>query len=315
MRPVSKERKPRDVRGKSGRSPARGIRRGAARPSPVRRGKRPGPLSRLFSPLKALLAGRRPVFWMTAGTLALTLLAALFASGFVGRTIHRTDAAIGRLIAEAGFGIEQVHLAGNMRTPTATIVAALGFTPGQSIFGVDLRAARARLMELPWVANAEVQRRYPDDIAVTITEKIPFARWQSPTALYVVERNGRPITAERVDTFTRLPLLLGPGAPETAPPIIAAVAKHRGVVARVQAFQYVSERRWNLLLDDGVVVKLPEAGWDKQLDALEHLIVDKGILENDIREIDLRSPTHYFFVRRTTGTDQKDKKPEGGSAI
>ena len=42
--------------------------------------------------------------------------------------------------------------------------------------------------------------------------------------------------------------------------------------------------------------KLPETGWQKELDALEHLIVDKGILERDITEIDLRSPTHYFFV-------------------
>ena len=42
--------------------------------------------------------------------------------------------------------------------------------------------------------------------------------------------------------------------------------------------------------------KLPETGWQKELDALEHLIVDKGILERDVTEIDLRSPTHYFFV-------------------
>jgi cell division protein FtsQ len=55
-------------------------------------------------------------------------------------------------------------------------------------------------------------------------------------------------------------------------------------------------RRWNLILDDGVVVKLPEANWSKELDALEHLIIDSGILERDVVEIDLRSSTHYFFL-------------------
>ncbi len=59
--------------------------------------------------------------------------------------------------------------------------------------------------------------------------------------------------------------------------------------------QRVSDRRWNLLLDDGVVVELPETGWAKQLDVLEHLIVDKGVLERDIREIDLRSSDDFFF--------------------
>jgi len=29
-------------------------------------------------------------------------------------------------------------------------------------------------------------------------------------------------------------------------------------------------------LDDGVTVQLPENGWQKELDALEHLIIDDG---------------------------------------
>ena len=59
--------------------------------------------------------------------------------------------------------------------------------------------------------------------------------------------------------------------------------------------------------------KLPETGWQKQLDALEHLIVDKGILERDVTEIDLRSPTHYFFVlqeRREERRSNGAKRPE-----
>jgi len=77
------------------------------------------------------------------------------------------------------------------------------------------------------------------------------------------------------------------------------VTAQRAVAARVAAYEYVSQRRWNLILNDGVVVKLPETGWRKELDALEHLVVDAGILERDVTEIDLRSPTQYFFVLRS----------------
>jgi cell division protein FtsQ len=58
----------------------------------------------------------------------------------------------------------------------------------------------------------------------------------------------------------------------------------------------MSERRWDLILEDGVVVQLPEEDWAKQLDVLEHLIVDKGVLERDISEIDLRQRDNLFFV-------------------
>ena len=314
MRSVKPERKRRPVPGKSGRGAPRGVARGTAQQSASsRRKKPPGVLARLLRPFKEHLAFRRPMLLMTLGIVVFTMLAALLASGVIGRTIHRTGAAAGAIAADAGFEIAQVHLSGNTRTSQVTIMAALGFAPGQSIFNADLPAARARLLQLPWVADAEVKRRYPDDISVRLVEKLPFARWQSPNGLYVVERAGGLITDKDLGPFQRLPLLLGAGAPGAAAPFVDAVARHRAIVARVQAYQYQSGRRWNLLLDDGVIVKLPETGWQKQLDALDHLIVDKGILERDVSEIDLRSATHYFFVRKT-GED-KEKKTEPGSAI
>ena len=93
--------------------------------------------------------------------------------------------------------------------------------------------------------------------------------------------------------------------------IVDAVAQHRVLAARVKVYQRVSQRRWNLILDDGVLVKLPENGWQKELDALDHLVVDKGILERDVSEIDLRSPTQYFFVLRN---GEKRNEPRGNAA-
>ena len=71
-------------------------------------------------------------------------------------------------------------------------------------------------------------------------------------------------------------------------------------------------RRWNLLFDNGVIVKLPETGWRKQLAVLEHLIVDKGILERDVAEIDLRSPTHVL-LRQPGPASRRRRKPNAGA--
>jgi cell division protein FtsQ len=57
----------------------------------------------------------------------------------------------------------------------------------------------------------------------------------------------------------------------------------------------IGARRWDLTLAGGVVVKLPEEGWLAQLNELERLIVEKGILERDIEIIDLRYPDNYVF--------------------
>ncbi len=77
------------------------------------------------------------------------------------------------------------------------------------------------------------------------------------------------------------------------------MAGHRAIAARMVASEWVSNRRWNLILDNGVVVKLPEKNWQAELAVLDGLIIDKGVLERDVSEIDLRSGIAIFFMTKT----------------
>jgi cell division protein FtsQ len=302
MRSVKTERAQRGG-GTRAKKPAVRPSRASGRTPQVPFGKRksgPTLVQRTGARLRSWLELRRPMMVMTLALVVLALVVALFVSGKVGRAVAAVNGSANQVVADAGFGIAEVHLAGNNRTPPETILAALGFQPGESIFGADIQAARWRLKQLDWVAEADVQRRYPDTISVRLVEKLPFALWRAPDGqVWVVERAGGTITTKDVQQFARLPLLIGAGAPATAADLVDAVAQHRAIAARIKAYERVSDRRWNLILDDAVVVQLPETGWQKELDTLEHLIVDKGILERSISQIDLRSPTHYYFVLKT----------------
>ena len=309
MRSVNVERKSRgDARAhtvrpapakkpRGGRAPA-GAKSGGARGNPA-----PGLLTRLGARLAVFV--RRPMMVMCGLLAILVLLVALLASGVIGRGVHAVGRGAAMVSADAGFGISEIHITGNRRTPYKQVLEVLGMKPGQSIFSADLWSARGRVARLDWIASAELHRRYPDAIFVSLVEKRPFALWQPPAdahgeaPILVVERNGHVITSRDVEKFRRLPKLVGAGAPQAAADLVDAVATHRAVAARIAAYARQSERRWNLILDDGVVVQLPEAGWQKELEALEHLIIDNSILERDITEIDLRSPTHYFFLLKS----------------
>lgn len=258
---------------------------------------RDDPISRFLRGAKRQLTFRRPLMILVAILLAATVIAGLIAGGHVGRAVQSAGQAIDTAAADAGFGISTVHLSGNRRTPPHEILKALGIAPGQSIFSADVQTAREQLSQLPWVANVDVTRRYPDTIDVDMVEKPPFALWQSKHGLYVVDRAGAQIERTARERFPKLPLFVG-DAPDGASDLVEAIALHRAVAARVEAMQRVSGRRWNLILDDGVLVKLPESDWAPELGVLENLIVEKGILERDVTEIDLRSRDNYFFVLR-----------------
>lgn len=297
MRPVKATRAKSRRRGRAERGKPRSVRATGERQVFGRR-KRNDALSLLLASMRNRLETGRPILWFTGALLVLTLAGGVLAGGYIGSSVRSGEAAFNGVLADAGFEISSITYSGNHRTKSGDMSQALGLKIGQPIFAVDLKAARNRLLRLPWVFDAEVRRQFPGSITVNIIEREPFALWQTANGLYVVERSGHVIVSALGPEFSRLPLLSGDGAPEEAAALVDAVALHRAIGARLKAMQRVSERRWNLLLAGEVVVELPEEGWDHQLDVLEHLIVDQGVLERDVAEIDLRSRDNYVFILR-----------------
>ena len=252
-------------------------------------------LSRTLTAARERLGLNRPILVLTGSLVALTIVAAWFIGGYERAAIGAVDRGVAMVSSDAGFGISNLRLSGENRTSPQSILAVLNFRPGQSIFGADLQIARERLLELPWIASVDISRRYPDTISVHIVEKRPFALWQSSNGLDVIERSGAIVTKASLAEFRGLPIFIG-DAPNGGDELVDAIDGHKALMTRVRAMERISQRRWNLILDDGVVVKLPENDWKQQLDVLEHLIADKAVLERDITEIDLRSRENYFFV-------------------
>ena len=74
-------------------------------------------------------------------------------------------------------------------------------------FSIDIAAVRHVLDELPWVADAEVSRIWPDQLQVIIQEQLPVARWGSDALL---STQGYLFTAVEMNDYQHLPQLSGP---------------------------------------------------------------------------------------------------------
>ena len=55
--------------------------------------------------------------------------------------------------------------------------AALKPHATQGFFGIDLDAAQNRVETLPWVQRAEVRKKWPDVLEVSVVEDPPLAKW------------------------------------------------------------------------------------------------------------------------------------------
>jgi cell division protein FtsQ len=314
MRSVNTRKSSRAKTSKPGRRSAPSVSRGTEERHVFgRRGKfRNDPITRFFRRMRDTLSFRRPMIWITVSVLFLTVIAGLLSGGYVQRSFAATGRSIDNGAVAAGFAITNVQISGEHRTAAADIRNALGIKPGQSMFAFDVEQAREDVRKLPWVQDAVIHKHFPNAISVSVIEKVPFALWLSDDQkLSVIDRSGAVIAETDGAEFQNLPHFMG-DPPEGGAKLVDAIAAHRAVGARIRGMQRISGRRWNLLLDGGVLVDLPEDGWQKELDNLEHLIVDKGVLERNIQEIDLRVPGNYIFILRNGGGTER--VPKGNSA-
>ncbi len=297
MRSVSKRRTPRTATVRSGGRVKTVRDRASSGSRSAKRGKGKEESKDLVRSLGAGIA-KRPML-----SLAVTLVVFAAAAGIVksGRIAHAFGAvgdSYDRAIASTGLAVGRVTLTGQSRTQPNEIYSAAGIHEGDSILSIHPADVRARLMTLPWVADAAVKRVYPDTVAITVIEKLPFALWQHGHDVSVIERSGKPITTANPEEFAQLPMLTGDGAPDAAAALLDAVGATHAISSRIKRIERVSKRRWNLVLDGGVIVKLPEEGWERQIGTLERLIVENGVLEKDIEVIDLRFADRYIFQLR-----------------
>lgn len=190
----------------------------------------------------------------------------------------------------AGLQVKSVRLTGNRQMTHDQVLDAAGIGPTTSVLFFDPDQARERLKANPWIADATIQKLYPDQLLISVTEREPFALWQREGKIVVIAADGRMVL-DHVDTrFDRLPLIVGKGAETRAREIVDLLAAQPRVAEAVRASVLVAERRWTLVLKNGIDVRLPDENTDRALAELARLDTEKRLMSRDLTMIDLRVP-------------------------
>ncbi len=191
--------------------------------------------------------------------------------------------------ALAGFKIANVEISGVKEVSRIDVLTNIDLGAERSLFSFDAHAAREALRKLPWVFEARVAKAYPDKLVIDIVERTPFAVWQNNGELWLVERDGAKV-ARFDDRFAALPLVVGAGAANDAAQFVSLVARHPVIASQVKAHVRIVERRWNLILQNGVTILLPEGREETELAQLAKLETENSLISRDIGEIDMRMP-------------------------
>ena len=265
----------------------------------------PRPLRRMARLFSSLGAGRIDVP-MHLGSVS--VVAFFAATGLYAASINGETAAMAQsLTSAAGFAINKVKVSGNGETSEIDILDRLGLDGTTSLMALDVADTRAKLKTLPWVEDAEVRKIYPDTVEIKLTERDAFAIWQYGQELSLIEKDGSVIVPLRDNKFAHLPLFVGRDAKADAAAILKEFASWPDIRDQVKAFIRVSGRRWDLQLENGVLIKLPEHGIDRAMAELARFERENQVLERDILAVDFRLADRTTVQLTSAAAERREK--------
>ena len=159
-----------------------------------------------------------------------------------------------------------------------------------SYFDLDLPHMRDIIIGLDPVKDAVLKVGPGSKILqIEVTERIPAAIWRHRGGLELLDESGAYVrtVASRQD-HKELPLIAGAGADAHVAQALSLFHAARPLAKRIRGLVYVGGRRWDVMLDKGQKLMLPE---EEPIETLERIIAldqAENLLLRDLTVVDFR---------------------------
>lgn len=163
----------------------------------------------------------------------------------------------------------------------------------RGFFSLDPRGVRERLLALPWVAEAMVQRIWPDQVKITLREKVPLALWNDS---YLISTAGDVFFSDTRVYADRLPHFVGPaGSQMRLLSCYRALLPHvKQLGTGIHVLELTPDLSWRVVLENRLRLHL---GARDVLTHLRHFVkVYPGVVGSrvsDVEYVDLHYPDGF----------------------
>jgi cell division protein FtsQ len=140
---------------------------------------------------------------------------------------------------------------------------------------------------------------------VRVAERIPIAILQSKYKLYLVDSDGVVLKNDGIGDFSNLPIIVGDGAEKEAANLLNCLDKFPKIRRQLIFAVRVGRRRWDIKINRGITIKLPEKGIMLALGILDEISDSDGFFNADILVLDLRMLDRIIVTRRQQLENQR----------
>jgi cell division protein FtsQ len=177
---------------------------------------------------------------------------------------------IAALVSSPLLDVDRVEVIGAKETSVAAVLHVTGLSErGHAMIAVDRFALARRVERLPWVASAEVTRKWPNVVRVRLAERTAIGAIAVPGGVALLDTNGRVLATATTPPAGAVSILASdtiPGPGNTAPAPVRAALSILHALSATLAGQVQSIHRldgapatYELGIAGGILIRLGEA--------------------------------------------------------
>ncbi len=158
----------------------------------------------------------------------------------------------------------------------------------RSLMEFDPADLKDKLEKLPWIQYVVIKRFLPDTIQIHIVPRTAFVMQKKGDEFVMLDSFGNELPMAQDSENNELLRVAGEDSFDASMALINILAEEPELLKKIELAERIANRRWNIYLDNGVIVKMPEEGEVAAWKQLADLDEQQNIFDYAIDVIDFR---------------------------
>lgn len=150
----------------------------------------------------------------------------------------------------------------------------LEFLRGTSLFFLDEKKILDVISKYDFISNMSLKKSYPNTIKIIISEKIPIAIQILGNKKFYITLEGEKLIFLDSEFYKDLPVIFGDQKNFNS--FYAEINQSNFTSSEVKAFYYFDVGRWDIVLKNDKIIKLPKNNYMKILKKIDIILTDSN---------------------------------------
>ena len=176
--------------------------------------------------------------------------------------------------------IKNIEIRNNSIIKSDEIIKKINFLYKENLLFLKNNDIEKNLSQLDFIESFSIKKKYPNTLKIFIVEKKPIAILQNKKEKFYISDKGSLIAFKNIEAFSKLPTVFGNGKHFYS--LFKDLKSIQFPIEFIKSFYFFESGRWDLLLHDEKIIKLPIKNYIISLESFMELQKNNNLYNHQI---------------------------------